>query len=514
VRVLIADPDSGRAKVIAEACAARGHVVDRAVHGAAALELGLERVPQVVLTPVDLPIIEGARLAEILRSNPRTHSVRFVFLVEDELDAPVGLDLRDRIAVAPWDDSDVMEHVDALAERDSRYPDVRRDAEIEGKLSRLGLVDLIQMFQHNRRNGTLRVIPDAGPSGALHITDGQVADALVPLADGTKVTGEKAAFRMLGAARGRFAFTPEEQGVEPVIARPTRALLLEAMRQIDEWEQHRGDLPSAETRLEPGPVAPGEVAALPVSREILALLDDYPRVGDLVDHCSVPDYQVLRALDDLIARGVLRRVETSSPEPAPARRAGGGLFTGSQLRRLREWLSPRGPRRGASLKVLVVAPEPRLVERFLSVLHEFPDFVADGQLAREPERLGGLGPLGVFALGEGLQLRVCAVPAAPAYAPAWAVAGHGMLGALVLMRAPIVTALQAAEPVVESLRGVSSRPLIWVLECESGAPTLGEIEREEIERAGGGPLFALSAEPDSDPERRAVVQNLFSRLIP
>ncbi len=105
MRLLIADHDRGRAKAISEACTGRGHLVEIAPHGASALELALERVPEAVICPIDLAVIDGVRLAEILRGNPRTRTVSFIFFVNDELDAPISMDSRDATVVAPWHDN-------------------------------------------------------------------------------------------------------------------------------------------------------------------------------------------------------------------------------------------------------------------------------------------------------------------------------------------------------------------------------------------------------------------------
>ena len=66
MRVLIADHDAMRSKTLNEACLARGHVVERATQGAAALELALERVPDAVICPIDLAVIDGERLAGMI----------------------------------------------------------------------------------------------------------------------------------------------------------------------------------------------------------------------------------------------------------------------------------------------------------------------------------------------------------------------------------------------------------------------------------------------------------------
>src|SRR5258705_13384887 len=101
MRLLIADHDRGRAKGIAEACTGRGHIVEVAQHGATALELSLERIPEAVICPVDLAVIDGVRLAEILHGNPRTRGPSFIFLVNDERHPPISMDSRDGTGVPP-----------------------------------------------------------------------------------------------------------------------------------------------------------------------------------------------------------------------------------------------------------------------------------------------------------------------------------------------------------------------------------------------------------------------------
>ena len=133
MRLLVADHDRGRAKGVAEACTGRGHIVEVAAHGATALELSLERIPEAVICPIDLAVIDGVRLAEILRGNPRTRGTSFIFLVNDELDAPISMDSRDATVVAPWHEADVLDHVDAILERSARFGEGPPYALVAGK---------------------------------------------------------------------------------------------------------------------------------------------------------------------------------------------------------------------------------------------------------------------------------------------------------------------------------------------------------------------------------------------
>ena len=86
--VLIADSDVERAERLAAACTERGIDVQVATHGARALEIALAELPVALVTQLDLPLIEGARLAEILRANPRTESTGILFIADERTVPP------------------------------------------------------------------------------------------------------------------------------------------------------------------------------------------------------------------------------------------------------------------------------------------------------------------------------------------------------------------------------------------------------------------------------------------
>ena len=510
MRVLIADFDRSRAGRHTEACAARGYVVDRVEHGAAALELALVRVPDVVVCPIDLPVIDGEHLAVILRGNPRTRDASFIYLVKDEFDAPMAMDPRDSTVGAPWHEEDVLDHIDSFLERSARLVEVRSHTEIEGKLTQISLVDLLQIFQMNKRSGTVRIWRSGGSgAGSILVRSGQVRDASVPLADGTHVVGEKALYRLLTWKEGRFEFVPGAVSEGGRIKRSSRALLLEGMRQIDEWSKLKRDLPSEDVRIAlrvPRPDVPGIEQRL--TSDVVDSIEAYRRLGEIVDHCPFPDYQVLCVLQELIRRGALA---TESAAPV---QAGGsvpeGLITATQMRRMRDWAASRRGRSGSILKLLVAAAAPGQIRGVHRALRECPDFMSETRLLREPDRLGGLGILGHFALGDGLSLRVLGMPATPLYAPLWTVAAHGMIAAIVVPRGPFGPALAETAAVCATLRGVRPQSVVHLILGDSGA--ISESAQSELAHFEGGACFVLPAAPD--PERQNVLQNLFARLVP
>jgi CheY-like chemotaxis protein len=514
MRVLVADADSHRAKALTEACGTRGHTVERVTHGASALELALERLPDLVICPIDLPVIDGARLAEILRSNPRTRGASFIFLVKDELDAPISMDPRDVTVGAPWHAQEVLDHIDAVLERTARFGEVRADAEMEGKLSQIGVADLLQLFQMNRKSGVVRISHDRSSSGgSVVLRMGQVVDAIIPLEDGASVVGEKALFRMLTWREGRFEFIPGSAPESGRIRRPTRALLLEGLQQLDEGEKQRASLPAEDARLHiklSRDKIPANIH--PLTREVIDAIEVHRRVGDILDHCSFPDYQVLRVLADLLRRG---GVELETPEggalPASGR-VEDGLFTPTQVRRLREWIAARRPQSGPVLKVLAVAAGAAMIRGLYDALCECRDFRSNARLIRNPDNVDGVANLGHFPLGEGLSLRVNAVRANAFYAPLWEVAGHGMLGAIILPSGPYGAALEATESVFARLREPNPRAVLHLLLADNPGVTLSDDTSDKLDALQGGSIFVLPAAPS--PERLPVLRNVFASLVP
>jgi len=506
VRILLADFDALRMKSLANACEAQGHQVVRAPHGATALELALEDPPDAVVCPVDLSVIDGARLEEILRGNPRTRHASFIFLVKDEMDAPISMDPRDSTVVAPWHPSDVLALLDASATRTQRFGGSRPNTEIEGKLTQISVVDLLEIFQMNRKSGQVKLWGTTpGTAGSILVNAGQVVDATVPLLDGTAIVGEKALYRLLSWKEGRFEFQPSDNPEPGRINKPTRGLLLEGLRQLDEWQKIRSELPPEDSRVVlavPRETIPAD--AHPLTREVIDAVEAYRRVREIVDHCSVPDYQVLRVLSGLLAKKLLAYETTSGAGEGRRVRAGTGIFTGQQLRRLREWSASQRPRIGSVIKILVAVPDPEGVAAFHEALRESPDFMSDPRLLRDPERLDGLGTLGHFIVGEDMTLRLVSIPAHPHYAPVWEVAAYGMLGAIVL--APVQDA-GASNTVLERLREMRPRTLAWLAVAQSPHASADGAHAPE-----GLPHFVLPGAPS--PERVAVLGRLFGRLVP
>lgn len=503
--VVVADANPDRADRIREACAVRGFATRAVTNGADALEACVAEVPEVLVAVGPLALIEAGKLVEILRTNPRTRRVRFVFLTDAEPGSPGEWGA----AQLPLDaDSDeVGERIADLMTRSSELDAMMRESreEVEGRLAQIPLADLLQLFHLNRRSGTFelrrRTADGRTERGRVHLHEGDVVQAVTGPVD-----GEKALFRLLGWSEGSFAFRPEPITIAPRIATTTRALLMEGMRQLDEWRRLRAELPSLDAHVALR-VRSGALPSVvhPLTQEVLLLLELYSQVSEVVDHASYPDYQVLRTLQTLVQRGIVE-VRAGAPVPPPD----SGLFRATQVRRVREWLGARGgvQRDG---KLLIASTGPAVTRDFLRVLRGVPGLVphprmADGIAAHT------LGPIARLRLEDDLGIELVHVPVSASYAPLWPLAGHGAIGTMLLLEGPLAEGVAALRPLADSLRALPRSRLLHLLLLHPGEVGLADEMRRNVELVEEATLFLLPLEGRRDP--LDLLRSAFSRLLP
>ena len=494
MRVLIADPEPERARRIAAVCTDRNLVVETVGQGAVALERSIESPPDLLICPLDLPILDGAKLAEILRNNPRSRGVSFIYLLEDALDAPVGMEVWDRIVLAPWQHEQISEGIMAALERGPRLGDARSEHEIEGSLAQISLVDLLQLLQLNKKTGTVGIIPGRPhPSGSILLRDGEIVDATVPANDGHSLYGQKALFRLLDCRRGRFEFAPRDPGGEGRIQIQTRELLLEGLRQLDEGRRLRQGLPAG-VRVRPDrtplqlPAAEQAIAA-----DVLEAVEGTSSVDEVLDRLPFSDHPILRTLYALLTQGVLEPATAAQPGAPVVPAESSSLLTSEQASRIRDWAAAQRPPVRRQVRVAIVASDPRAFEVFAASARSFPDarLLTNGT----PPSLERVQPLAEATLGEGMVLSLLGLPADPRFRPLWAVVFNGMLGALVVVSRRKADGGELAKCIQETIG--SGRCPIVPIDLDAA-----EEPAASIEAPSAGDVFA------------AAVREALSRLVP
>ena len=446
-RVLIADPIEERAEQIAEACRARGMVCTVETGGATVLERALTELPAALVAHLDLPIIGGAKLAEIVDANPRAHGIRILLTGDPSC---VEGEETDRVITSDRNPEAVAACVEALLAEDSTRPqgdDSAEDSVVEGELSQLPLTDLLQLFHVSRRTGMVEVEHHERrpyPVGRIYLRGGDIVQAVVGL-----VEGEKALYRLLAWNRGSFSFRPSPVTITALIETPTRALLREGQRQQREWERLAAELLPMDAHVSLVIQADRLPNVMhPLTQEVLVVLELYSRVRDVVDHCTFPDYQVLRTLQTLLGRGMIDvRREPAVIENSP----GGEVFSITHANRLREWLAHANVRGGTprDAKLLVIAPDHETTRNFCRLIERLPGLQREGT---EVPAVDDLTCIGRLAVDAEVGIEFIHLPIATRFSPLWPVVGHGALGVLVPISAPVEHSANAVRRVARELR--------------------------------------------------------------
>jgi CheY-like chemotaxis protein len=492
--VLIADSDVQRAERMAAACSARGIHVEIASHGARALEIALAELPVAIVAQLDLPLIEGTRLAEILRANPRTRAIGILFIADERQLAP-GTTAAGRVIPGSADPDTIVHFVEALLLK--RRP--RRKGEpaeplggIEGELAQLALAELVELFHVNRKTG--RILLERGPvrrreMGEVVLHDGEVAHAATG-----QVEGEKALYRLFGWDRGRFRFVPNEAPGPKTVERPTRALLREGRRQAAEWDRLVEELPPQHTRVSLV-VSRGDLPNVlhPLTQEVLLVLEMTDRVEEVLDRCGFPDYQVLRTLTTLLRRGLIQLRHDSGDE---APRVGPAVLAPAFTTRLREHIDRQRP--GLDAKVLAMACAAEAGHTLSALIGRLPG-------ADPPRRTTGaraIETLGRLVVEEDAAIEWIAAPAARRFSAIWPLAAHGALAVVFVHAGDLDTSVQTLRPAIEGMRAVPRiRTLHALLADKPAEPAAGALceslslfdERSVVEVPIGAPERADEA---------------------
>lgn len=430
--VLIAESDPEVLREIEAILRRAGHEVAVATDGALAMNKALAAPPQLIVAAAEMPLVDGFKLCQLLRTNPVTREIPFVFLTSKETTtADLGKYLRpsDEFLLKPVREQEFLTRIGAILSRGrAARPVIDDQQRLLGTLTEISLMDLLQILRMNRRSGLLELEME-GRRGTLFISEGEVLDAEVG-----RFRGEKAFFRTLEWEGGKFEFRPQQVSVSPLIKRPGENLILEGLRQLDEVNKLRGALAPPDTHLLLVRRFEGPPERLkPVTREILKLLEYFSSLDDILDQSTLLDLELCATIQSLVERKIIAVVATQeqtghATAAQPLLSLEAALKLSYQLGVGRE----EGPRVWSG-KVLLVSENGGLLRRFLESISRLKEFRIDASVVLGQQGDAALfGPVGTIQVLEGTELVLFAIPGAPSFRPLWEALANGAVGGIVL----------------------------------------------------------------------------------
>jgi CheY-like chemotaxis protein len=253
LRILVADDDAWILHMVTTVLEKRGYQVDTASDGEEAYQKAIARPPDLLITDVMMPKMDGWKLVKSLRARSEFALIPVIFLsalssdddrirgfrlgADDYLPKPFRFEELDlRVAKTLRHRQSVEQAASRQITQSDGVP-TKRAAEgasgLGGDLGQLGLSSLLTLLDMERKSGIL-VLRDADSqaTGRIFLRTGRVIAARI---DGrSSPVNEECVYHLLRWKAGTFEFDQSEVDMKDEIGTTTTHLLMEGARRLDE----------------------------------------------------------------------------------------------------------------------------------------------------------------------------------------------------------------------------------------------------------------------------------------
>ncbi len=237
--ILVADDDGWILRMVTTVLEKRGYSVETAVDGEDALARALTRRPDLLITDVMMPKVDGWSLVRQLRAHTSLAMLPVIFLtaLSSENDRIRGFRLgADDYVIKPFRFEELELRVGKTLRRAAQTVAEARaqiaGSGLRGDLSQVGLASLLTLIEMERKTGTLRLSLSEGRSAQILVRAGRVVQARLEGAD--EPAHAACIYHLLTWSSGEFQFASGPIEGEDLVNASTMHLLMEGARLMDE----------------------------------------------------------------------------------------------------------------------------------------------------------------------------------------------------------------------------------------------------------------------------------------
>lgn len=209
ITVLVADDETNIVRIIEYELKKEGYQVLKAFNGKDALEAARQHRPQLILTDVMMPIMDGYELCRQVKGDPELKHIPFIFLTakSDEESRIYGYSIgATKYLTKPVNKADLLKAINLrLKQADQAKKMFSQKAKrFENQLSVVSIFSLLDMYSIGGWNGTIELAFPQGGSGRIEISNGELKRCAINGRD-----DQEAWLRALNCKEGTFVAVHE-----------------------------------------------------------------------------------------------------------------------------------------------------------------------------------------------------------------------------------------------------------------------------------------------------------------
>lgn len=237
-KILVVDDSPVILAMLKDRFEQEGWEVILARNGIEGLKKAVEEQPDIIVSDILMPQMDGWEFCEHVRANPDTTSIPFIFLTQ-ESEAPSrikGFSIgADDYITKPFSREELVMRTKAILRKTEAVKEsMSAKSELMGSVKALPLFDLLQVFSFSKKNCTIKV-EGKNKNGEIYFREGEIVNAITSTKDGIE-----ALYEILSWEDATFTLTPLKEEImvaERGINRSVDDLLLDFARMMDEREK-------------------------------------------------------------------------------------------------------------------------------------------------------------------------------------------------------------------------------------------------------------------------------------
>ncbi|OYT69991.1 MAG: hypothetical protein CFK52_12455 [Chloracidobacterium sp. CP2_5A] len=231
--ILVVDDDPTVRSAVTRALQAQGYQVATAEDGRAALERISAATFEIIVCDIAMPNMDGIELCKVLRLDPRTSGIPFLFLsAYQDIEARLeGLSAgADDFLGKPFSINEMTYRINRLL-TNRRLPLVDEALEVNpNHLGQVSFEQALDLIRSQSLSGLLSVILPGGSAGRVSFEEGRLTEAQLESVSGEVIAEQQAALEViLSSPRLAFVFSGQQTLDDAVLmSRITRIVESEA----------------------------------------------------------------------------------------------------------------------------------------------------------------------------------------------------------------------------------------------------------------------------------------------